>query len=100
MKVPVITRDEYQVTLEPHAGVLWVHCDVKSFSLSTIKDMDKSWDSLLDLLRADLYVLYNPKTQIPSKSFISRYGFKKLKDIVDKQGNLKEIWKMSYGRNS
>lgn len=93
MKVPVITRDEYQVTLEPHAGVLWVHCDVKSFSLSTIKDMDKTWTSLLDLLRSDLFVLHDPQTSIPSISFISRYGFKKLKDIVDKQGNIKEIWK-------
>lgn len=93
MKVPVINRKEYQVTLEIHANVIWAHCDVFSFTPAVLKDMNKTWKSLMDLLCSDLYVLRDPTTQTPSKSFISKHGFYKLKDITDKQGKPKEIWK-------
>lgn len=93
MKVPVINRKEYQVTLETHANVVWVHCDVSKFSLKVLKNMDKAWKELMDLLRIDLYVLRDSESNTPSMSFISRYGFYKIRDITDKYGNPKEIWK-------
>lgn len=93
MKVPVINRQEYQVYLEAYANALWVHCDVSKFSSGILKDMDKTWKDLMGLLQSDLYVLYSPHINQPSKHFISRYGFYKYKDIVDKNGNPKEIWK-------
>lgn len=93
MKVPVINRQNYHVYLEAHAGILWVHCDVLKFSADVLKDMDKTWKDLVNLLQSDLYVLHDQKINQPSKHFISRYGFYKYKDIVDKNGNPKEIWK-------
>ena len=93
MKVPVINRQDYKVYLEYFSGVLWVHCDVLKFSFSVLKNMDKEWEKLMNLLQTDLYVLYDKTSNKPSKHFISRYGFYKYKDIVDKNCNPKEIWK-------
>ena len=93
LKVPVINRKEYQVTLERYANGLWVHCSVSKFSPTVLRDMDNSWVKLMDLLQSDLYVLHDPELNVPSKSFIKRYGFFKFKDITDKYGNPKQIWK-------
>lgn len=92
-RIPIINRKEYIVLVEAHAGVLWIHCDVFNFNKKILKDMDKTWSDLMHLLSSDLYVLRDTATQKPSIPFISRYGFKHLKDIKDNQGQSKEIWK-------
>lgn len=92
-RIPVINREDYKVFLEAHAGVLWVHCDVLKFSKNILKDIDQTWANLVCLVNDDLYVLRDLAKQKPSIPFISRYGFKHLKDIKDNQGQPKEIWK-------
>lgn len=91
--IPVINREDYTVSVEKHANALWIHCDVRRFTKDTLKDMNKTWPMFIDLIGTDLYVLRDNAINVPSKNFISKYGFFKLKDILDKQGNHKEIWK-------
>lgn len=99
--IPVINREDYTVSVEKHANALWIHCDVRRFTKDTLKDMNKTWPMFINLIDSDLYVLRSSSNQVPSINFISKYGFFKFKDILDKQGNHKEIWKRNKdGRRS
>ena len=90
-KIPVIINKDYLVTLEPHANVLWVHCDVYKLSLSSMKNMKSAWEQFTSQLDSDLYVLYNSATNVPSKRYIEAFGFKYLKDVPNKEPY--QIWK-------
>ena len=99
--LPVINRENYTVSIEQHADALWVHCNVTKFDKDTLKDMNITWPMFINLIGTDLYVLRDDTLNTPTKNFISKYGFFKFKDILDKQGNHKEIWKRNKdGRHS
>lgn len=93
--IPVIIVDYATVKLEPHAGLLWVHCDVTKLSPSIFKDMDKQWNKFTAALNQDLYVLYDPDLNVPSKRYIEHFGFSFLKNIQSKRDINKtyQIWK-------
>ncbi len=90
-KIPVITDSDYKVTLEPHAGVLWVHCDVSGLSLSSFKRMKEDWKAFTQEQGSDLYVLYDTRVNIPSKHYIKAFGFEYFKDLPHKEHY--QIWK-------
>lgn len=93
--IPVILVDYATVKLEPHAGVLWVHCEVDKLTPSTFKDMDKQWDKFTKALNQDLYVLYDPEINVPSKRYIEHFGFSCVKTVQSKQDMKKtyQVWK-------
>jgi hypothetical protein len=91
-KVPVIRRKTHWVWLENYQGRLWVHCDVTKWNKTTKIQMDQDWAHLMDMLATDLFVLHNPKTNTPKTKFIKHYGFSFLKEIVDKNGDVRHIW--------
>ena len=90
--IPVIVVPYAVVKVEPHAGVLWVHCEVSKFSKSIFKDMDVQWRIFTEHLQQDLYVLYNPSVNTPSKKFIEHFGFRYLKTI-EHENKTYQIWK-------
>ena len=92
-KIPVIINKDYKVEIEPHAGVLWIHCDVKRLTPTSYKSMKETWKEFTDTIDSDLYVLYNPDTNIPSKHYIKSFGFRYFKSLENKTPY--QIWKRS-----
>ena len=92
-KIPIIRNKDYTVELEPHAGALWTHCTVLSFSKSIFKSLVKDCEDYLSTFKQDLYVLRDPIKDTPKAHFIKAFGFTFNRLIQDKNNIPYEIWK-------
>lgn len=93
-KIPVIITEDYIVELEPHAGVLWLHCTVFRFTPTVYRNMWKSWKEYTNNISFDVYALHTCSTDTPSKNFMKKFGFSYLRKFKDKEQPY-EIWRWS-----
>lgn len=56
-KIPVVVTDDYTIYLEPWAGLLWVHADVKKWTPRVKRDFRERLDRVLNATKQTVYAV-------------------------------------------
>lgn len=74
-KIPIITRDEYTVSLERTSGLTLGHCDIHVPWTRDLKQkLTDDWATFLTLHRAPIFALHTPGDRKHEK-FLAMFGF-------------------------
>jgi hypothetical protein len=74
-KESVIDKPEYTVYFERYQGRVWMHCDVREWSLAVMKRLRQDWDYLFSLYGHTFYALNEPEGCEKRHKFMVAMGF-------------------------
>jgi len=92
LKVPVIVRDEYTVSLEYTSKMHFIHCDIRKWSKGIGQALWHDFQLLKFLVNSPIYALHTPDDNKHLK-FLKMYAFKYVCDFVDANGDEKQLYK-------
>lgn len=93
LKVPVINREEYTVSLERASGLNFIHCDVHKPWSKTIRfELYEDFRLLLYLVNEPIHALHRPEDKKHEK-FLNLFGFTYLCDFIDADGEEFQLYR-------
>ena len=92
LRVPVIVRDDYTVSLEYTSKMHFGHVDVRKWNRSVALKLQQDFSLLKSLVNSPIYALHTPEDE-KHRKFLDMYDFNYVCDFVDQDGLDQQLYK-------
>lgn len=87
LKVPVVSRENFEILLEQHVSGTFAHCNVKKYNPTVKRELQQCWSQLTALHGGPIYALHDLPDH-KHRKFLCLFGFRRVKALP----GLKELW--------